>query len=53
MQKESKEALHKSEHAMVAKMEELQGYTVALQHDYDKEKGIHQAEGRAMKEHVA
>ena len=53
VQKESKEALHKSEHAMVAKMEEVQGCAAALQHDYDKEKGIHQAEGRAMKEHIA
>ena len=44
MQKGSKEALHKSAKAMAAKMEEVQGYAAALQHEYDKGKGIYQAE---------
>ena len=37
---------------MVANIEEVQGYAAALQHDSEREKGISQGEGGAMKKHI-
>ena len=53
VQKEGKEALHNKYEAIMKNIEGVQGYAAALHHDYDKAKGIHQAEGRAIKEPIA
>ena len=53
VQKEGKEAHKKKHEAMVEIVQGVQGYAAAWQDDYDTCKGIHQAQGRAMKEHIA
>ena len=53
VQKQSTEALKKSEKDMVAKMKELKGCAAAVQRSDVKKRGIYQAEGRAVKEHIA